>query len=268
MKGLSIKVAKAIEELIENRFNTVSLPFLGLIPKLSREKKIVFSTNRNSLTSLFLQALNSRVPNKNEEDSLKIILRVANGYVDALRSRTKSTILHSVNAYVRNQNNDKQGVDPKQVTSIIQTEMDKAKNHFKMIANVESNRAINVGTALQITKIAEQKGIDDPLVFFIVTVDDVTCSECKRLHLLPDLKTPRIWKLSEIGHEYHKKGDPNPKIAGLHPNCRCKITYLAPNWGFNEKGNVQFKGLKWDEYKHQRSNFKHPPTITKKKKKK
>src|SRR5690606_16133318 len=24
---------------------------------------------------------------------------------------------------------------------------------------------------------------------------------------------------SEIGHEYHKVGDPNPKFPGLHPNC-------------------------------------------------
>lgn len=268
MRGLSIKAAKAIEDFIGNRFNLISLPFLGLIPKLTREKKIIFTTNRNSLTSLFLQALNSRNPNKNEEDTLKVILRIANGYINALESKTKSKTLHLIDAYIKDQNNANKPIKLNKIKEILQIEMDKAKNHLKMIANVESNKAINSGTVLQIAKIAEQKGIKDPTVFFVVTMDDVTCNECKRLHLLPDLKTPRVWKLSEIGHEYHKKEDLNPKILGLHPNCRCKITYLAPNWGFNESGYVKFKGLKWDEYEYQRANFVSPPPPTPKKKKK
>ena len=51
-------------------------------------------------------------------------------------------------------------------------------------------------------------------------------------------------------------------------NCRCKITYVAPNWGFNKDGKIQFKGLNWDEYSHQHNSEQFPPPIKKKKKKK
>ena len=92
MKGLSVNALQVIEDLIDGRFNSISLKFLGIVPKLTREKKIIFSTNKSSLTSLFLQALGSRDPNKNEEDSLKVILRMANGYIDALKSKTKNKV--------------------------------------------------------------------------------------------------------------------------------------------------------------------------------
>ena len=86
----------------------------------------------------------------------------------------------------------------------------------------------------------------------------LTGSEEFVLHLLPDKKTPRLWKLSEIGHEYHKKGDPNPKLPGLHPNCRCKLTYLAQGFGFDKDGKVTWKGVDHDELEFQRKEYGKP----------
>lgn len=216
MKGLNLKAVKALESLINSKFDKISLDFLGLIPKVSREKKIIFTTNRNSLTSLFLQALGTRDLNKTEESSLKVLLRIANGYVEALKERTTANILHRIDGYLKD---NKYNPKSNKIYKIYEEEMDKSKKHFKMIASTESNKAKNVGTALQITRVAESEGIDDPTVFFIVTKDEVTCDECKKLHLLDDNITPRVWKLSELGHEYHKKGDWNSKVQGLHPNC-------------------------------------------------
>jgi hypothetical protein len=102
-------------------------------------------------------------------------------------------------------------------------------------------------------------------VFFIVTIDDVTGSEEFALHLLPDRKTPRLWKLSEIGHEYHKKGDNNPKLAGLHPNCRCKLTYLANGFGFDEDGKVTYKSSEYNALEEQRKEFGLPRSTPMKK---
>ena len=73
MKGLNLKAIEALSQLIDKRFDPITLDFLGLIPKISREKKIVFSTSRNSLTSLFLQSLGTRNPSHTEEDALKVI---------------------------------------------------------------------------------------------------------------------------------------------------------------------------------------------------
>jgi hypothetical protein len=228
---------------------------LGLIPKLSREKKVIFTTSRNSLTSLFLQALGSQDPNKSEEDTLKVLLRIANGYADALKERTKSRIIHRIDGYLKEQYLSEDQAKSTSICDMFNAEMDKAKKHFKLIANTESNKAVNTGTALQISKVGKSQGQDDPTVFFIVTIDDVTGPEEFILHLLPDHKTPRVWKLSEIGSEYHKKGDWNPKLPGLHPNCRCKLTDLAKGWGFNEAGYITYKGKDWDEYGYQREKY-------------
>ena len=255
MKGLSNEAVEAIEKMIEGKFNSISLSFLGLVPKLSKEKRIVFSSAQNSLTSIFLQSLGTRDPNKDEEDTLKVILRIASNYVDALRDRTKARVVNSIDSYVKDQNSKSKPIKADKVRSMVDKEMGKAKNHFKLIANSESNKAGNTGTALQIRKMADQKGIEDPTVFFVVTIDDVTGPEEFVLHLLPDRKTPRVWKLSEIGSEYHKKGDPQPKLAGLHPNCRCKLTYLAPGFGFNANGEVTYIGPDHDEFKIQRKEF-------------
>lgn len=255
MKGLTVKAVEAIEQMVGTKFDEIGMEFIGLVPKISRTKRIVFSTARNSLTSLFLQALGSRNPSKSEEEMLKVLLRIANNYVEGLKERTQARVVQNINSYVMDQNSKREPIKKNKISKIYNDEMDKAKKHFKLIANSESNKVTNVGTAMQIAKVGESNGEDDPTVFFVVTIDDVTGPEEFVLHLLPDRKTPRVWKLSEIGNEYHKKGDHNPKFAGLHPNCRCKLTYLAKGYGFDKNGKVTYIGkdhneLIWQRERH------------------
>lgn len=258
MKGLSLKAVEAIERIVSERFDKVGMQFLGLVPAITKTKRIVFSSAKNSLTSLFLQALGTRNPNKNEEETLKVILRIANGYVDALKERTQARIVHDINAYIRDQNSKSKPVSLDKTKDIFRKEMDKAGKHFKLIANSESNKTTNVGTALQISKVAESQGVEDPTIFFIVHKDERNHPDTLRLHLLPDGITPRVWRLSELGSEYHKKGDPKPKIQGTHPFCRCKLTYLSKGFGFDSNGRVKYKGKEWNELKYQRDNFEIP----------
>lgn len=255
MKGLNDKGIKSLENMIKLKFDNLSMRFIGIIPQKATEKSIIFKTSKESLISLFLKALGTKDPNKLEERTLKTMLNIANGYMNALRDRTTSRVINDVDSYIRNQNSKKQPISANKIQEKISTELDKAGKHLKLIANAETNKAANVGTALQISRIGQEKKIEDPIVFFVVTHDDVTGPEEYVLHTLPDRITPRVWKLSEIGHEYHKKGDPNPKFPGLHPNCRCKLTALMPGWGFNEKGGVQYKGPKWDEFEYQREKY-------------
>ena len=259
MKGLSLKGFEAIEEMIKNRFDSIAMQFLGLIPGKSKTKQIVFSTvPESSMISLFLKALGTQAPNKVEEQTLKTMLRVSNGYLDALRDRTAAKIMHEIESQAINASLKHVTASTKKINGIINKEMGRAGSNLKLIVNSESNKAANTGTALQISKLSAEKGEDDPTVFFIVTIDDVTGPEEFQLHLLPDRKTPRLWKLSEIGAEYHKVGDPNPKLPGLHPNCRCKLTYLAKGWGFSSEGKVKFISLEHDEFKRQRAEYGRP----------
>lgn len=252
MEGLSPKALKFLEKTLRSKFDDISLRFLGLIPRQIKEKHIVFQTSKVSLISIFLQALGTKNPNKLEERTLKTILSVANGYLNGLRDKTVARLTHDVDSYVKNQKSQSKPVSINTIDKIIKKEFNKAGNNLKLIANCESNKASNVGTALQISKIAQERDEEDPTVFFIVTIDDVTGPEEFVLHLLSDKITPRVWKLSEIGHEYHKKGDSNPKFPGLHPNCRCKLTYLAKGWGFDASGKIKYKGPNWNEFAYQR----------------
>ena len=257
LKGFSSKTISIFKEVIGDRFNSLITSFIGIVPK-KKGKNIVFSTNKNSLVELFFQALDSTNPTKEDKDALKIILGISNDYLESLKNRTSARAIESINAYAINQKNRGAPISGKEIKNILSLEMDKAGKHIKLIANAETNKAINVGAAMKISKMAKRHGEEDPTVFFMVTIDDVTGSEEFRLHLLPDKKTPRVWKLSEIQSGYHKKGDNYPKLAGLHPNCRCKLAYLSEGWGFDSEGKVKFIGPDHDEFESQRKKIKKP----------
>jgi hypothetical protein len=267
MKGLTEKGVRSIENLVKQQFNSFSLKFLGLIPEQSKQKSIIFKTSQNSILSLFLKALKTKNPNELEERSLKVLLRIASGYLDALKERTSARVVQDVNAYITNTSLKSETVSIKQVNKIISDEMSKAGKHLKLIANAESQKAVNTGTALQILKMARDIGEEDPSVFFVVTDDQVTGFYEYILHTLPDKKTPRVWKLSEIQTGYYKNGDQYPSLCGLHVNCRCKLTYLAKGFGFDESGYVKYKGKNHDEFKAQRDKYGIPGVPSKPKKK-
>ena len=258
MLGLNKKILDFIENVIGSQFDEFLVDFLGIIPKFDNKKKIILTSKKDSLTSLFINALGQKEPNKNEEEVLKTQLRVAAGYVDALKVRTQTRAMQAINAHAQEQEFKKESIRPSVVRNLVFKEMAAAQNHVKLIANTESTKCVNTGTALQIVKVAESNEDEKPVVFFNVVVDDVTGPEEFILHLLPDKKTPRLWYLSEIGAEYHKKGDSNPKLPGLHPNCRCKITYLPKGFGFNETGGIAWKKLDHDEITIQREKFPLP----------
>lgn len=255
MLGLSNKLLELISKTIGTQFDDFLVNFLGILPPKENKKQ---TPTPPSLTSLFLEALNEKQPNKEEEQVLKTQLRVAAGYVDALKVRTQTRAIQAANAHAQEQSLKKESVRPTVLRKLVVKELESAQNHVKLIANSESNKCVNTGTALKIVKIAEEKNEENPVVFFNVVVDDVTGPEEFILHLLPDKKTPRLWYLHEIGAEYHKKGDSNPKLPGLHPNCRCKLTYLPKGFAFNEKGNIDWVKLDHDEIITQREKFPLP----------
>ena len=143
MKGLPPKTSKSISKIVEGKFDKLALSFLGIIPKIEENKSILLSTKRNSLVYLFFKALNSKKPTKQEKDLLKVILSIANGYIDGLKERTKSRILQEMNSYVLNKENRGVPAKTEDLKEIMQNEMDKAKKHFELIANTESNKTIN-----------------------------------------------------------------------------------------------------------------------------
>ena len=175
------------------------------------------------------------------------LVDIASSYVDALQSRVEAELTNIVVAADTSSRHDVQEPDADRVQEIL----DKASSDLQRIVDTESQRARQIGAVDGISEVAAGLGDEDPTVFFVVVRDDHLCDECRRLHLLPDGRTPRCWKLSQLSSDYHQKGGEFPSVQGLHPHCRCSQTYLAPGFGFNSAGFVRWIGQGHDEYARQ-----------------
>lgn len=251
MYGISSGAKEAITQIVEDLFDKIAIQFIGSVPKLRHKKTILFNIKPNaSLGNLFLEAMNNRTPNIFEQDALKSLLDSAFGYVDSLKSKTKSNVVEKVDGLVKEAKAKGSRVSQSEINQAIGDELRKAKSQMKAIAESESTKIRNVGHMMDITKVAASQGDEDPTVFFVVVRDGSTCKECVRLHLNPE-GTPRVWKFSELKQGYHKRDENFPSAFGLHPHCRCTLTYLSKGWGF-KKGHVSYFGPGYNEHEKQR----------------
>ncbi len=178
-------------------------------------------------------------------------MRIAEGYIEAQRHNTKAQVVKAVSSFLSDA--WAKGVDT-DIETVLGGELasvwGKATAGMHRIVDTEASNARNMGTLDGIIKVNTVNSIEDPVVYFIVVRDDSLCSECKRLHLLEDGITPRLWRLSQVKHGYHVKGENVPSLGGEHPHCRCTLSTLLPGYGF-EGGSITFISLDHDEYKKQ-----------------
>ena len=251
MYGISSGGKEAIAIAVEKMFDSLAYKLLGNIPKL-REKSPFFGTTPIlSLAHIFIEALGGTEPNQLEKDVLKGILNSSYGYIESLKNKTSSTITEAVDGLVKESKLKNVEINAADVADIIALEMTKAKSHMKLIAEAETTKTRNTGHLLDITSKAQDVGDMDPTCFFIVVRDKLLCLTCKKLHMLEDGITPRVWKMSELGMQWHKRDENFPSALGEHPHCRCTLSQLPKGWGF-KNGFVSFISLDWDEWKSQR----------------
>jgi hypothetical protein len=251
MYGISSSGKESIEIAIAKMFDSLAYKLLGNIPKLRNKSPFFGTATALSLASIFVQTLGGREPNHYERDVIKSILSSSHGYIESLKNKTSSNVVESVDALVKEAKAKSSFVTAAAVTAVIAAEMTKAKGHMQLIAEAESTKTRNLGHTMDIAAKSQAQGIEDPIVFWIVVRDNKCCSECMRLHMLPDGNTPKVYRLSEIAHGWHKRGEDRPSSCGLHPNDRCTISQLQPGWGF-KNGWVSFISLTHDEYAKQR----------------
>lgn len=250
MYGLSSKAKEALGQVVEDLFDKIALQLIGDIPKLRHRKNLIISSQRNfGLSHLFVQAMGNKAPNELEQDFLKSILDSAHGYIESLKNRTRSHIAERIDGLTREAQIKKIKLNEEDVQKVLDEELGKAKNHLLTIAEAESTKFRNLGTVTDISRVAADLGDSDPTVFFVLVRDASTCSECIRLHLMPDKVTPRLWKFSELKQGYHKRGEENPSVFGLHPNCKCSLSYLSNGFGFDDNGRITFISTGHDAYK-------------------
>lgn len=253
MKGLSSAGKEQIHKAVEEIFDKIALKFIGAIPKLAHKKYLVISSKPNlGLPHLYVQAMQNRMPNAVENDALKSLLESTYGFIEGLKGKTRASVTERIDGAVKEAHARGDKVSESQINEILDEEFTKARSHFKAIAEGETTKTRNMGSLMDISRVAASKGDEDPTVFFVPVRDGKLCSECARLHLNPD-GTPRVWKFSELKHSYHKRGEEQPSVFGLHPHCRCTLTYLSIGFGFDKKGFVTYIGEGHDEHAKQRA---------------
>jgi hypothetical protein len=242
---------KEIEARVDELFDRAKVRFLG--PK-SVPKKLYVGYRRDlSLPGVF-ESASSEEGGLPDLDHLEQLLDSAGNYLDAARLRARARVINAVQSFASASNGpspDDKALQIKLGGELADLFRD-MKYEVQRIIDTETQKARNTGQLEGIVQTNASVGVEDPTVFFVVVRDRDLCPECKRLHLLEDQKTPRVWKLSELGHGHHKRGEEQPKVDGLHPHCRCTLTTLLPGFGFNSGGFVTWKGEAHDEYQKQR----------------
>lgn len=190
---------------------------------------------------------------KPTEDIFKTLLKISGSYLDAAEAKAKAKMVHAVHSTLQEAAASGVKTNFKTVlTGKLYEVMGEAHRDVRRIMETESTVVRNTSILDGISKVNAAAGIEDPTIFFVTVRDQHRCDECTRLHVQPDGVTPRVWKMSEVPAVYHKRGDPTPKIGGLHPHCRCVLTTLMPGYGFDGAGKVQYKSPGYDEFKVQR----------------
>lgn len=246
---LGAGAVKAIEQAVDRVFDRAKAQVLG--PQAIGKRLYVGFDKEFSLPGIFhaATAVEGATPNL---QALSQILKVAGGYIDATREKTKARVVREVQSFLNEAATAGVKTDLPTVLGGKLTEVFSDASHsMRRIVDTELHHAKHVGSFDGIVKINAAAGIDDPLVYFVIVRDRHVCDECVRLHMLSDGVTPRVWRLSQVGHGYHKKGESNPKMGGLHPHCRCTLATLMPGYGFTEAGFVTFIDKDHDEYEAQ-----------------
>lgn len=255
--GLVKGQIKIINEHVDNLFEKVMARYLG--PGAVRDfgdKRIMVSYKPElTLQHLYGEAAQEERSSPHV-DVMESLANIAKGYLEATAASTKAQVAAVVDKALREA--DANGVDTDLdtvLTGHLNEIWGKATTEVKKILNTEATHARNLGAYEGIAKVSASFGIDDPVVYFVSVNDDSRCKECTRLHCLPDGVTPRLWLMSEVGAGYHKRGQDNPKIGGLHPNERCSLATLAPGYTFDRSGGVKFVKLDHLEFPIQREEY-------------
>lgn len=211
---------KLIEKAVDLLFDRARARFLGpqAVPK---RLYLTLSDFNSALTLPGIYASSAReeraIPDMKLMDAL---VRNAGNYLDAYRSSAKARVVKQVSAFL--QQAEHSGV-PTDLETVLGGQLadlwKQTSTDVRRLVDTESTNARNMGTLEGIVGVNASQGVEDPIVYWVVVRDEHLCSECKKLHLLDDGVTPRLWKLSEVGHGYHKKGDSMPAVGGLHPHC-------------------------------------------------
>lgn len=247
---LTQKQNKTVLGIIDDLFWTLKANWLGRFfkgPKIYFE--IVDETNPMetlegiyTYTKFMINGPNYKV-NKQE---LKQISDITNNYIEAERLKTKNKIIESIN---RSDNIE-------EIQKELAKQMDKTSNYINLLVGSETRGIQSKAESAGIVEVASSLGIEDPVICKRGVIDNRLSDQCKGLwHTNANIAVPTVYKLSELSGGYNTDmKNPKPTTGLTHVNCRHVMSFVPPNFGFDQNGNLVFKGFGHDEYENQKGN--------------
>src|ERR1035437_7123888 len=101
MYGISSSGKESISHHIGKMFDVLAYKLLGRIPKLQNKPHLFETIAGLTLVHLFLQSMGNKDPNQFERDALRSILASSFGYIEALKNKTSSNVVESIDALVK-----------------------------------------------------------------------------------------------------------------------------------------------------------------------
>lgn len=214
---VSEQTVKRIEKLVDEVFDKLKGRYLS--PAAAGKRMVVGYARDLSLPGIYEEALIAEggVP---DIELLNTLVSSTGRYLEASKEKAKADIVRAIvaalSARAATGATDEEVAET--LAETLEEQWTKVTHSVERIVDTEASQARGVGLMQGIIEQAEETGTD-PMVYWVVRKDHRLCGECKRLHLMPDGVTPRVWYLSEVSHAYHVRGENFPSIGGLHPHC-------------------------------------------------
>lgn len=213
-QGATIELERRVDEL----FNRLLTRLLG--GSFSGKHLYITTDPFLSIPQLFAQAVTEEGGNL-DHDLLQGIADVTKNLVDSQRATAKAVTVRRVNALLADVKAGR--LKPEFFRNAVESELvdtwGRITSSVERVVNTESQHVVTMGLNEGITHINALRGIDDPVVGFLVKNDAALCAECRKVHLMPDGITPRLWYHSEVSADYHQRGEDKPSFHLAHPNC-------------------------------------------------
>lgn len=248
----------AIDAEVDDLFDLLLTRLLG--GAFTGKKLFIGYAHDFTLPGIFEAAV-SEEGGRIDTELVEGIAAVAEDYVNKSRAEAKASTKRRIQGLLHDI--DQGRLKPEDFVASVGGEMAELFNRIKgnvhAVVATETQHAATMGTKLGIDQMNDGLGIDDPIVCFIPVKDNDLCKECKRVHLLPDKKTPRVFKSSEVSTEYHIRGEDRPSFHLMHPHCRCALATVLPGFGFDGQGRITWVHTDHREWDYQHG-FKERPT--------
>lgn len=247
---LTRKQQKAVQFEVDDLYNKLQARLLG---RFFKGPKIYFEIVENTdpldtMEGMFRYALNTLYGPKVDvnENILKLLTDTTKNYLDAAKLKARNQVIHDIFGA--------KNID--EVVDLVEENMDKATSYINTLLVTEVRNVSATAEKDGIAQVAADMGVEDPHVCKVGVKDSVTCKVCKHLWWQDYNKNiPKVYKLSELKDGYNKSqklGKAEATVLPTHPHCRCVLTFIPPGFSFNDSGMLTFKGLKHDEWEHQR----------------